>query len=165
MKLIQEQIKWRTLLSGIGLFIGIPIFFLSLFMYEDVFTRMLICCIPFLLPLLFGHGLKMRIPALLLIFGIIIFYNSRYVPIREKSPDGNSRILFLRKGNNDCYTVVIDDQVFNTGASIYQSTRGEWRGNDVFILKSSDIGDIEFRKENGRWVVAPESEPLLHHFQ
>ena len=42
-------------------------------------------------------------------------------------------------------------------ASIYHNTKGEWQGNDRFTLKSSDVGDIEFRKENGVWKAAPES--------
>ena len=39
---------------------------------------------------------------------------------------------------------------------IWQNPR-DWQENDCFILKSSDVGDIEFRKENGVWKASPEN--------
>ena len=74
------------------------------------------------------------------------------------SPDGSNSISFLPPPKNDkCFVLKADGQIFYTKASIYHNTKWEWQGNDRFILKSSDVGDIEFRKENGVWKAAPES--------
>ncbi len=76
----------------------------------------------------------------------------------EYSPDGSNSISFLPPPENDkCFVLKADGQIFYTKASIYHNTKWEWQGNDRFILKSSDVGDIEFRKENGVWKAAPES--------
>ena len=100
-------------------------------------------------------------PALLImliataIIGSAIYWQQR--PIGLNSPNDKSTAVLYRRGNNNCYTVKIDEQIFYTKASIYHNTKLEWQGNDCFILKSSDVGDIEFRKGNGVWKASPES--------
>lgn len=74
----------------------------------------------------------------------------------EVSPDGKITAVLSPKGNNKCFTVKIDGQIFYTRASIYHNTKVEWQNNEHFVLKSSDVGDIEFRKDNGVWKASPE---------
>ena len=95
--------------------------------------------------------------ALFLGLGFVYYHDINPQSITEVSPDGKITAVLSPKGNNKCFTVEIAGQTFYTKASIYHNTKGEWQGNDCFILKSSDVGDIEFRKENSIWKASPES--------
>ena len=161
MKLFKDPKNWKQEISGIGLTAGFMLFLLSLLVLGIPNIWLLFSCIPLLIPLIFGSRLKMKLPALLLIvisagiIGSTIYWQRR--PIGLNSPNDKSTAFLYRRGNNNCYTVKIDEQIFYTKASIYHNTKLEWQGNDCFILKSSDVGDIEFRKENGVWKATPES--------
>ena len=115
---------------------------------------------------LFAGGLVLAATALIaaqfsggLFLGLSFVYHRDIKPrlITEVSPGGKNTAILSRQDNNNCYTVKIDEQIFYTKASIYHNTKWEWKGNDLFILKSSDVGDIEFRIENGIWKATPES--------
>ena len=95
--------------------------------------------------------------ALFLGLGFVYYHDINPQSITEVSPDGKNIAILSMKDNDKCFTVEIAGQTFYTKASIYHNTKGEWQGNDLFILKSSDVGDIEFRKENGVWKASPES--------
>jgi hypothetical protein len=161
MKLFKDPKNWKQEISGIGLTAGFMLFLLSFLVLGNPSIWLLFSCVPLLIPLIFGSRLKTKLPALLLILisaGIIgstIYWQRR--PISLNSPDDKSTAVLFRRGNNNCYTVKIDEQIFYTKASIYHNTKWEWQGNDCFIQKSSDVGDIEFRKENGVWKASPES--------
>ena len=161
MKLFKDPKNWKQEISGIGLTAGFMLFLLSFLVLGIPNIWLLFSCIPLLVPLIFGSWWKMKLPALLLIvisagiIGSTIYWQRR--PISLNSPDDKSTAVLFRRGNGNCYTVKIDEQIFYTKASIYHNTKWEWQGNDRFILKSSDVGDIEFRKENGVWKAAPES--------
>ena len=60
------------------------------------------------------------------------------------------------RGNRGCWIVRVGGQRFDTDASIYHKARVVWKGENCFILYSSDVGTIKFRKENGRWITSPE---------
>ena len=160
MKLFKDPKNWKQEISGIGLTAGFMLFLLSLLVLGIPNIWLLFSCVPLLIPLIFGSRLKMKLPALLLIvisagiIGSTIYWQRR--PISLNSPDDKSTAVLFRRGNGNCYTVKIDEQIFYTKASIYHNTKLEWQGNDCFILKSSDVGDIEFRKENGVWKATPE---------
>ena len=161
MKLFKDPNNWKQEISEIGLTAGFMLFLLSFLVLGNPSIWLLFSCVPLLIPLIFGSRLKMKLPALLLILisaGIIgstIYWQRR--PISLNSPEDKSTAVLFRRGNNNCYTVKINEQIFYTKASIYHNARCEWQGNDCFILKSSDVGDIEFRKENGVWKASPES--------
>ena len=161
MKLFKDPKNWKQEISGIGLTAGFMLFLLSFLVLGNPNIWLLFSCIPLLIPLIFGSRLKMKLPALLLIvisagiIGSAIYWQRR--PISLNSPDDKSTAVLFRRGNGNCYTVKIDEQIFYTKASIYHNTKLEWQGNVCFILKSSDVGDIEFRKENGVWKASPES--------
>ena len=95
--------------------------------------------------------------ALFLGLGFVYYHDINPQSITEVSPDGKNIAILSMKDNDKCFTVEIAGQTFYTKASIYHNTKGEWQGNDRFTLKSSDVGDIEFRKENGVWKASPES--------
>ena len=160
MKLFKDPKNWKQEISGIGLTAGFMLFLLSFLVLGNPNIWLLFSCIPLLVPLIFGSWLKMKLPAFLLIvisagiIGSTIYWQRR--PIGLNSPNDKSTAFLYRRGNNNCYTVKIDEQIFYTKASIYHNTKLEWQGNDCFILKSSDVGDIEFRKENGVWKATPE---------
>ena len=119
---------------------------------------------PLLLPLLFGSWLRMKLPALIVLsisIWIIALETTRFNPIKVVSPDGQTAAILHVKGNNNYYTVIIGEQTFYTGASIYQKAHGVWNGNDLFVLESSDIGPTAFRRENGVWRATPEEH--LHY--
>ena len=102
------------------------------------------------------RGFKFLFINILLLF-LSLFLSGCLLPhTTEVSPDGKNTAILSRQDNHYCYTVKIDEQIFYTKASIYHNTKLEWQGNDCFILKSSDVGDIEFRKENGVWKATPE---------
>ena len=161
MKLFKDPKNWKQEISGIGLTAGFMLFLLSFLVLGNPSIWLLFSCIPLLVPLIFGSWLKMKLPAFLLIvisagiIGSTIYWQRR--PIGLNSPNDKSTAFLYRRGNNNCYTVKIDEQIFYTKASIYHNTKLEWQGNVCFILKSSDVGDIEFRKENGIWKASPES--------
>ena len=161
MKLVKDPKNWKQEISGIGLTAGFMLFLLSFLVLGIPNIWLLFSCIPLLVPLIFGSWWKMKLPAFLLIvisagiIGSTIYWQRR--PIGLNSPNDKSTVFLYRRGNNNCYTVKIDEQIFYTKASIYHNTKLEWQGNDCFILKSSDVGDIEFRKENGVWKASPES--------
>lgn len=161
MKLFKDPKNWKQEISGIGLTAGFMLFLLSFLVLGNPNIWLLFSCIPLLVPLIFGSWLKMKLPAFLLIvisagiIGSTIYWQRR--PIGLNSPNDKSTAFLYRRGNNNCYTVKIDEQIFYTKASIYHNTKLEWQGNVCFILKSSDVGDIEFRKENGIWKASPES--------
>ena len=94
-----------------------------------------------------------------LFLGLSFVYHRDIKPrlITEVSPGRKNTAILSRRGNNKCFTVKIEGQIFYTRASIYHNTKVEWKGDELFILKSSDVGDIEFRKENGVWKASPES--------
>ena len=160
MKFFKAPANWQQEISGIGLTAGFMLFLLSFLVLGNPNIWLLFSCIPLLVPLIFGSWWKMKLPALLLIvisagiIGSTIYWQRR--PISLNSPDDKSTAVLFRRGNGNCYTVKIDGQIFYTKASIYHNTNLEWQGNDCFILKSSDVGDIEFRKENGVWKATPE---------
>ena len=161
MKFFKDPANWQQEISKIGLTAGFMLFLLSFLVLGNPSIWLLFSCIPLLIPLIFGSWLKMKLPAFLLIvisagiIGSTIYWQRR--PIGLNSPNDKSTAFLYRRGNNNCYTVKIDGQVFYTHASIYHNAKSEWQGNDLFILKSSDVGDIEFRKENGVWKASPES--------
>ena len=161
MKFFKDSKNWKQEISGIGLTAGFMLFLLSFLVLGNPNIWLLFSCIPLLVPLIFGSWLKMKLPAFLLIvisagiIGSTIYWQRR--PIGLNSPNDKSTAFLYRRGNNNCYTVKIDEQIFYTKASIYHNTKLEWQGNVCFILKSSDVGDIEFRKENGIWKASPES--------
>ena len=161
MKFFKDPKNWKQEISGIGLTAGFMLFLLSLLVLGIPNIWLLFSCIPLLVPLIFGSWWKMKLPALLLIvisagiIGSTIYWQRR--PIGLNSPNDKSTAFLYRRGNNNCYTVKIDEQIFYTKASIYHNTKLEWQENDCFILKSSDVGNIEFRKENGVWKASPES--------
>ena len=161
MKFFKDPKNWKQEISGIGLTAGFMLFLLSFLVLGPPNIWLLFSCIPLLVPLIFGSWLKMKLPAFLLIvisagiIGSTIYWQRR--PIGLNSPNDKSTAFLYRRGNNNCYTVKIDEQIFYTKASIYHNTKLEWQGNVCFILKSSDVGDIEFRKENGIWKASPES--------
>ena len=95
--------------------------------------------------------------ALFLGLGFVYYHDINPQSITEVSPDGKNIAILSMKDNDKCFTIEIAGQTFYTKASIYHNTKLEWQGNDCFILKSSDVGDIEFRKENGVWKASPES--------
>ena len=112
---------------------------------------------------LFAGGLVLAATALIavqlsgaLYLGLSWVDYDRYTKT-EVSPDGKITAVLSPKGNNKCFTVKIDGQIFYTRASIYHNTKVEWQNNEHFVLKSSDVGDIEFRKENGVWKASTES--------
>ena len=161
MKFFKDPKNCKQEISEIGLTAGFMLFLFSFLVMGNPNIWLLFSCIPLLVPLIFGSWLKMKLPALLLIvisagiIGSTIYWQRR--PIGLNSPDDKSTAVLFRRGNNNCYTVKINEQIFYTKASIYHNTKLEWQGNDCFILKSSDVGDIEFRKENGVWKATPES--------
>ena len=161
MKFFKDPKNWKQEISEIGLTAGFMLFLFSFLVMGNPNIWLLFSCIPLLIPLIFGSRLKMKLPALLLIvisagiIGSTIYWQRR--PIGLNSPNDKSTAFLYRRGNNNCYTVKIDEQIFYTKASIYHNTKLEWQGNVCFILKSSDVGDIEFRKENGIWKASPES--------
>ena len=161
MKFFKNPANWQQEISKIGLTAGFMLFLLSFLVLGNPSIWLLFSCVPLLISLIFGSRLKTKLPALLLILisaGIIgstIYWQRR--PISLNSPDDKSTAVLFRRGNNNCYTVKINEQIFYIKASIYHNVRCEWQGNDCFILKSSDVGDIEFRKENGVWKASPES--------
>ena len=115
---------------------------------------------------LFAGGLVLAATALIaaqfsgaLFLGLSFVYYHDINPrlITEVSPDEKNTAILSRQDNNNCYTVKIVEQIFYTKASIYHNTKWECLGNDCFILKSSCVGDIEFRIENGIWKASPES--------
>ena len=159
MKFFKDPKEWRNELAAIGLAAGSVLFFLSFFVLGDPAVWILASCIPLLLPLVFGPWLKMRLPALLILtVSVWISFSAitKVHPMMEISPDGKTVAILEVRGNNNCYTVKLDKQVFYTGASIYQNARGVWKTNDLFVLESSDIGPTEFRRENGVWKAVPE---------
>ena len=163
MKFFKDPKNWRSELAAIGLAAGSVLFFLSFFVLGNPNVWLLVSCIPLLLPLFFGSWLKMKLPALLFLVlaGWISFREiTRFDPIKVISPDGKTVAILDVRGSN-CYTVKLGQQVFHTGASIYQKARGEWKTNDLFVLESSDIGPTEFRRENGVWKVSPEEHIRL----
>ena len=103
-------------------------------------------------------GLVLALLIMLIAAGIIgsTIYRQRR-PINLNSPNGKNIAILYRRGNNNCYTVKIDEQIFYTKVLIGRISTFDWQGNDCFILKSSDVGDIDFRKENGVWKATPES--------
>ena len=161
MKFFKDPKNWKQEISEIGLTAGFMLFLFSFLVMGNPSIWLLFSCIPLLVPLIFGSWWKMKLPALLLIvisagiIGSAIYWQQR--PIGLNSPNDKSMAVLYRRGNNNCYTVKIDEQIFYTKASIYHNTKLEWQGNDLFILKSSEVGDIEFRKENGVWKASPES--------
>ena len=160
MKFFKDPKNWRSELAAIGLAAGSVLFFLSFFVLGNPNVWLLVSCIPLLLPLFFGSWLKMKLPALLFLVlagGI----SCRFDPIKVTSPDGKTVAILDVRGNNNCYTVKLDKQVFHTGASIYQKARGVWKNNDLFVLESSDIGPTEFRRESGVWKASPEDHIRL----
>ena len=160
MKFFKDPANWKQEISEIGLTAGFILFLLSFLVLGNPSIWLLFSCVPLLIPLIFGSRWKMKLPALLIIIlsGWIIFtWADQRKPVIETSNDGNNHAILVSQGNNNCYTVKIDGQVFYTHASIYHNAKSEWQGNDLFILKSSDVGDIEFRKENGVWKASPES--------
>ena len=169
MKFFKDPKKWRSELAAIGLAAGPVLFFLSFFVLGNPNVWLLVSCIPLLLPLFFGSWLKMKLPALLflvLVFLVLAVCIScreitRFDPIKVISPDGKTVAILDVRGNNNCYTVKLDKQVFYTGASIYQKARGVWKNNDLFVLESSDIGPTEFRRESGVWKASPEDHIRL----
>ena len=164
MKFFEDPKKWRSELAAIGLTAGAVMIFFSLFALGDPNVWLLVSCIPLLLPLFFGSWLKMKLPALLFLAfaGWTIFWEiTRFDPIKEISPDGKTVAILYVHGNNNCYTVKLDKQVFYTGSSIYQKVRGVWKNNDLFVLESSDIGPTEFRREDGVWKASPEEHVRL----
>ena len=164
MKFFKDPKKWRSELAAIGLAAGSVLFFLSFFVLGNPNVWLLVSCIPLLMPLFFGSWLKMKLPALLFLVlaGWISFREiTRFDPIKVISPDGKTVAILYVRGNNNCYTVMLDKQVFYTGASIYQKARGVWKNNDLFELESSDIGPTEFRRENGVWKASPEEHIRL----
>ncbi len=159
MKFFKDSKNWRNELAVIGLSIGTVLFFLSFLLLGDPNVWLLVACVPLLLPLLFGSWLKMKLPALVVLsisIWIIALETTRFNPIKIVSPDGQTTAILRVKGNNNCYTVIIGEQTFYTGASIFQKAHGVWNGNDLFVLESSDIGPTEFRRENGVWRATPE---------
>ena len=160
MKLFKDPKNWKQEISGIGLTAGFMLFLLSFLVLGNPNIWLLFSCIPLLVPLIFGSWWKMKLPALLLILisaGIIgstIYWQRR--PISLNSPDDKSTAVLFRRGNGNCYTVKIDEQIFYTKVLIGRISTFDWQENDCFILKSSDVGDIEFRKENGVWKATPE---------
>ncbi len=164
MKFFKDSKNWRNELAVIGLSIGIVLFFLSFLLLGDPTVWLLVACVPLLLPLLCGSWLRMKLPALGVLsisIWIIALETTRFHPIKVVSPDGQTVAILHVKGNNNCYTVIIGEQTFYTGASIYQKAHGVWNGNDLFVLESSDIGPTAFRRENGVWRATPEEH--LHH--
>ena len=164
MQFFKDPKNWRNELAAIGLSAGTVMFFLSFLVLGNPTIWLLVACVPLLLPLLFGSWLKMKVPALLILsisIWIIVLETTRFNPIKVASPDKQTAAILLVKGNNNCYTVKLDKQVFYTGASIYHNARGVWKNNDLFVLESSDIGPTEFRRENGIWEASPEDH--LHH--
>jgi len=156
MKFFEDPKKWRSELAAIGLTAGAVMIFFSLFALGDPNVWLLMSCIPLLLPLFLGSWLKMKLPALLFLTLSGCFLGiTRFDPIKEISPDGKTVAILYVRGNNNCYTVRLDRQVFCTGASIYQKARGVWKNNDLFVLESSDIGPTEFRREDGMWKASP----------
>ncbi len=161
MKFFKDPKNWKQEISEIGLTAGFMLFLFSFLVMGNPSIWLLFSCIPLLVPLIFGSWWKMKLPALLIIvisagiIGSTIYRQQR--PIGLNSPNDKSTAVLYRRGNNNCYTVKIDEQIFYTKASIYHNTKLEWQGNDCFILKSSDVGDIEFRKENGVRKAPPES--------
>ena len=159
MKFFKDPKNWRSELAAIGLAAGSVLFFLSFFVLGNPNVWLLVSCIPLLLPLFFGSWLKMKLPALLLLVltgWISCREITRFDPIKVISPDGKTVAILDVRGNNNCYTVKLDKQVFYTGASIYQNARGVWKNNTLFVLESSDIGPTEFRRESGVWKASPE---------
>ena len=152
--------KWKSELSLVGLSAGLMMFFLSFFVLGDPTIWLLVSCIPLLLPLIFGSWLKMKIPACLLIIvaGLFLWHSIESTrPIKTVSPSGT--VIYLlsgQKNNNYCYIVQIGTQIFHTDASIYHKIQCVWKCDDIFILDSSDVGPIEFHKENGIWTTSPE---------
>ena len=152
--------KWKSELSLVGLSAGLVMFFLSFFVLGDPTIWLLVSCIPLLLPLIFGSWLKMKIPACLLIFvaGVFLWHSIESIrPIKTVSPGGT--VIYLlpgQKNNNYCYIVQIGTQIFHTDASIYHKIQCVWKCDDIFILDSSDVGPIEFHKENGIWTTSSE---------
>jgi|GEM_PF-2440164 len=164
MKFFEDPKNWRSELAAIGLAAGAVMIFFSLFVLGNPNVWLLVSCIPLLLPLFFGSWLKMKLPALLLLVlaGWISFWEiTRFDPIKVISPDGKMVAILYVRGNNKCYTVMLDKQVFHTGASIYQNARGVWKNNNLFVLESSDIGPTEFRREDGVWKASPEEHVRL----
>ena len=161
MKLFKDPKNWKQEISGIGLTAGFMLFLLSFLVLGNPNIWLLFSCIPLLVPLIFGSWWKMKLPALLImliataIIGSAIYWQRR--PIGLNSPNDKSTAFLYRRGNNNCYTVKIDGQFFYTKVLIGHISTCDWQGNDLFILKSSDVGAIEFRKENGIWKASPES--------
>ena len=161
MKLFKDPKNWKQEISGIGLTAGFMLCLLSFLVLGNPNIWLLFSCIPLLIPLIFGSRLKMKLPALLLIvisagiIGSTIYWQRR--PIGLNSPNDKSTAFLYRRGNNNCYTLKIDGQFFYTKVLIGRISTFDWQGNDLFILKSSDVGNIEFRKENGVWKATPES--------
>ena len=161
MKFFKAPANWQQEISGIGLTAGFMLFLLSLLVLGIPNIWLLFSCIPLLVPLIFGSWLKMKLPAFLLIvisagiIGSTIYWQRR--PIGLNSPNDKSTAILYRRGNNNCSTVKIDGQFFYTKVLIGRISTFDWQGNDLFILKSSDVGDIEFRIENGIWKASPES--------
>ena len=165
MHFFKDSKNWKSELSLVGLSAGLMMFFLSFFVLGDPTIWLLVSCIPLLLPLIFGSWLKMKIPACLLIIvaGLFLWHSIESTrPIKTVSPSGT--VIYLlsgQKNNNYCYIVQIGTQIFYTDASIYHNIQCVWKGDDIFILDSSDVGPIEFHKENGIWTTSSEH---LHRY-
>ena len=161
MKFFKDPKNWKQEISEIGLTAGFMLFLFSFLVLGNPNIWLLFSCIPLLVPLIFGSRWKMMLPALLImliaagIIGSTIYRQRR--PINLNSPNGKNIAILYRRGNNNCYTVKIDEQIFYTKVLIGRISTFDWQENDCFILKSSDVGDIEFRKENGVWKATPES--------
>ena len=122
MKFFKDPKNWKQEISGIGLTAGFMLFLLSFLVLGNPNIWLLFSCIPLLVPLIFGSWWKMKLPALLLIvisagiIGSTIYWQRR--PISLNSPDDKSTAVLFRRGNGNCYTVKIDEQIFYTKASI-----------------------------------------------
>lgn len=158
-KFFKDPKNWRGELAAIGMTAGAVLFFFSFFVLGDPNVWLLVSCLPLLLPIFFGPWLKMKLPALILVAVAGLFLHHAIItrkPVIDVSPDGSTTVICFPRGNNGCWIVRIGDQRFDTNASIYQNARIVWKDENRFILDSSDVGPIEFRKENGRWSTSPE---------
>ena len=161
-KFFKDRKNWKNELAAVGLTAGTVMFFLSFFVLGDPNVWLLVSCIPLLLPLFFGPWLKMKLPALLLVTLAVLQLRHAIItrkPVISVSPGGTVVRRFPR-GNRGCWIVMVGDQRFDTNASIYHKASVVWRNENCFILDSSDVGRIEFRRENGRWSTSPDH---LHH--
>lgn len=157
MKFFKDPKNWKQEISSVFLTVGIVLFLLSFFVLGTPNALLLINCVMLLVPLILGSFWKMKLPAiiiLLLSFAILWQEKTAYMPVRKVSPSGN--VVFINpKGYNNCYKVRIGNQLFQTRASIFHNIYTSWKNDDCFVLDSSDVGIIEFRKENDCWVTSP----------